>query len=312
MIKSKIKIDLPEDHSQKGIWRFARFLSPVGESFRLSLNEGNTGEEEITNLILKREDQNPTGSVKDRGMAYLVSKAYENGQKNLVLSSSGNAGISALNYCRLAGIKLFLFVSPNIEKGKKEEIEKLGGELRISRKPLSESIKFAKTNKFFNLRPSTNEFGPEGFQTISFELAKNQGYFEDIFIPVSSGVTLTGIARGFVKLGFMPRIHVCQSSLVHPIAEKFTKEFIEEDQSLARSLVAKTTPLKGEIIDLVKKSGGTGWIIANKEMLEAEEYLKSSNVDTSYEGALCVAAAKKAEKMFGYSKAVCLLTGKKY
>lgn len=312
MIKSKLKIDLAEDKEQKGIWKFAHFLSPVGENFRLSLEEGGTNEEESGKLVFKREDQNPTGSAKDRGMAYLISKAFEAGKKELVLSSSGNAAISALNYCRLAGIRLFLFVSPDIEKAKKEEIQKLGGNIMVSKRPVSDSIKFAKTNNYLSLRPSANEFGQEGFQTISFELAKNIGFFDDIFIPVSSGVTLSGIARGFKKLGFIPRIHVCQSTYLHPISEHFTKEFVEEDSSLAKSLVAKTTPLKNEVISLVKESRGAGWIISNNEMLETEEFLKSINIITSYEGALCVAAAQKAESKFRYGKAVCLLTGKKY
>jgi threonine synthase len=307
VIKSKLRIELPEDKSQKGIWRFAAFLNPVRQDFRLSLEEGDTKAEEINGLILKREDQNPTGSAKDRGMAYLVSKAYEAGHKNLVLSSSGNAAISALSYCRLAGIRLFLFISPNTEAGKKEMIEKMGGEVTVSKKPISDSLKFAKRNNYFNLRPSVNQFGPEGFQTIAFELAK-KGYFEDIFIPVSSGVTLTGVARGFLKLGFSPRIHACQSSFLHPIAGKLTKNFKEEDQTLAKSLVAKTTSLKDEVIRLVKESGGTGWVITNQEMLEAEEFLKEKGVETSYEGCLSVAAAKKA----GCPGAVCLLTGRKY
>jgi threonine synthase len=312
MIKSKLKIDITEDMTQKGIWKFAHFLAPVKEDFRLSLGEGNTKEEESGKFFFKREDQNPTGSAKDRCMAYLVSKAFEFGEKNLVLSSSGNAAISALNYCRLAGIKLHLFVSPQIQKGKSEEIEKLGGSMIVSKRPLSDSIKFAKKNSYYNLRPSANEFGPEGFQTISFELAKNIGFFDDIFIPVSSGVTLTGIARGFGKIGFTPRIHACQSSFLHPISQEFIKEFESENSSLAKSLVARTTPLRDEVLSLVKESGGTGWVISNREMLEAEEFLKSINIVTSYEGALCVAAARKAESEFGYDKAVCLLTGKKY
>ena len=153
-------------------------------------------------------------------------------------------------------------------------------------------------------------FGPEGYQTISFELAENQGIVDDIFIPVSSGASLLGVARGFKKIGFLPRIHACQGAAVCPIASLFDKNFKAEKESLARALVAKYTPLKDEIIEVIRESGGTGWVIGNQAIAEAQSILEGRGIKTSAEGALALAAFRKT-KNSGYSlgKSVCLLTG---
>ncbi len=314
MIKSKLKIRLLKDDGAKGIWQYSAYLFPLPNEAKLSLREGGTAEVVFEEgLILKREDENPTGSLKDRGMAYLVSWAKSLGRKEAALSSSGNAAIAASEYCSLAGIKLHVFVSPKINEGKLAQLKKAGAAISFSNRPVSEAIKFCRQKGILNLRPSQNQFGPEGYQTIAFELAQRQGVVEDIFIPVSSGVALTGIGEGFKKLGFLPRLHVCQSSAVCPIASLFVKDFQPEKSSLAEALVARYTPLKSKVASLVKESGGTGWVISNEEIKKAQAELEKKEIVTSAEGALALAAWQKAKaNQWSLGKTVCLLTGKRY
>lgn len=314
MIKSKVKINLKKVEEEKGIWKYSNYLFPIASDFRLSLDEGNTKEvffdEEI---LLKREDMNPTGSLKDRGMAYLVSKAFSEGQKELVLSSSGNAAVSAAEYCRLAGIKLTTFVSTKINKLKLEEIKSRKAEVFFSRRPVSDSIKFSKKNNLVNLRPSVSVFGQEGFQTIAFELLVNQGVIENLFVPVGSGVALIGVAEGFRKFGLLPKIHCCQPSAVCPISSLFDKNYLLEKENMADSLVTKYSPLKDKVAEIVRESGGFGWVIGNSEIIEAQRLLEKNKIKTSNEGALALAAIFKARKSgWRLGKTVCLLTGKKY
>lgn len=314
MIKSKIKFNVPKDETKKGIWKYSSFLTPIEERYQLSLGEGETKEimaEE--GLILKREDENPTGSLKDRGMAYLISQQYSQGQKKLVLPSSGNAAISAAFFCELVKMNLVVFVSPKIDKQKLQKLKEKKVEVVVSEKPVSDSAKFAKEKGCFNLRPSMNKFGSEGYQTIAFEILLNQGLVEDIFIPVSSGTALVGIATGFKKIGVLPRIHVCQTSSVCPIASLFDKKFIKEEVSLAKALVARYTPLKGKVIKIARESCGTGWVVNNQEILSAQKYLNKKGIKTSEEGAVALAGWQKAKKNdWELGKSVCLLTGKRY
>src|SRR5438874_13204964 len=96
-----------------GIWRFAGRLPPIDESARVTLGEGSTPLEEspalarwagLRRLWLKREDRNPTGSHKDRGAAYQISRCRATGDRVAVISSSGNAAVAASTYGSAAGV----------------------------------------------------------------------------------------------------------------------------------------------------------------------------------------------------------------
>lgn len=315
MQKNNIQIKLEKDVNQPGIWQYEKYLAPVSLEYRVSLGEGNTKEDYFKPLkiYLKREDQNPTGSLKDRGMAFLVSWAWSQKNDKFVLSSSGNAAISAFSYCKKAGLKLKIFVSPHIQKGKLEILKNLGADVEIDNRPLTMSVRFSKENNCFNLRPSINKLGAEGYKTTVFEILQNQGKVSDIFIPVSSGVNLLGLYQGFELLGYLPRLHLCQSSKIHPLAEIYDKDFNSEEESLANALVAKNSPLKEPIIEAINKSKGTGWVIENKQISAIQELLVKEKIETSEEGALAIAAVKKArEKGWKMGKIIVLLTGKKY
>lgn len=303
-----------KEEKQKGIWQFEKYLPEVLPQFRLSLNEGNTPLEECqANIFLKREDLNPTGSLKDRGMAYQISKAWSLGFNQFVLSSSGNAAISAATYCALAKLKLKVFVSVRVNKGKLKKLQDLGVDLTIDQRPLTMASRFAKENTYYNLRPSLNQFGSIGYQTIAFELLIKDEQISDIFIPVSSGVNFLGIYQGFKQANFLPRLHLCQSASICPLAGLYDRDFVPEDSNLASALVAKQSPLKPQIISALDDSKGTGWVVGNDQILAASRFLQEKGIVTSFEGALayaCCQKAKQKEPLKG--KAVCLLTGKKY
>jgi len=312
--KSNLQNNLIKDQTQVGIWQYHRYLPEVPLEFRLSLNEGNTSEQELDpEIFLKREDQNPTGSLKDRGMAFLISKASSLGFKQFVLSSSGNAAISAANYCAKANLKLKVFVSVRVNKGKLKKLEQMKVDLSVDQRPLTMATRFAKENNFYNLRPSINEFGSTGYQTIAFELLENQDRIENLFVPVSSGVNFLGISKGFKKFGYVPKLHLCQSSFIFPLASIFDHNFVQEDSSFASALVARQSPLKKEILQAVADSKGTGWVVDNKQTIQADKILKQKGISTSFEGALTYAAVLKArqnDQLKG--RTVCLLTGKNY
>lgn len=310
-----MQISIKKDTNERGIWQFASYLEPVEKQFRLTLGETGTAEEYFIpfDVWLKREDSNPNGSLKDRGMAFLISWAWSKGNKKFVLSSSGNAAISACEYCKKANLELKIFVSPNIDQEKLVVLHKKGADISVDVRSLTMAARFSKENGYYNLRPSINEFGSEGYQTTAFELAESQGVISDIFIPVSSGVNLLGIYRGFEKVGFMPRLHLCQSSTIHPLAESFDTKFKVEEQSLAKALVARHSPLKSDLLEAIKNSHGCGWVIENGQIERMQEVLKQHNISTSNEGTLALAAVEKARKTgWKLGKTIVLLTGKRY
>jgi len=274
---------------------------------------GETQEIVIEDIIFKREDGNPTGSVKDRGISHQLDWVKKQGIKDLVISSSGNAAISACYFCQKLGLNLSIFVSPGINKKKLDIIHEYPFRIFVSPRAKSDSIKFARKNNFFHLRASTDPRGKAGYQTIAKEITTNHGQINFLFISVSSGTTLIGTAEGFKTIGYLPQIHAVQTTAVNTIAKTFDYDFISTKTSLASALVAKYTPCKKQAINLIKESGGFGWIISDQEILPADQWLEEKGIITSFEGGAALAAIWKAKKNnWQLGKTACLLTGKRY
>lgn len=316
------------NQNPKTIWRYAAFYPAIKKENRLTLGEGNTPEVyseklakdlDLEQLIFKREDLNPNGSHKDRLLAYQVSCAKESGQKFLIISSSGNAAVSAAAYCKLAGIKLFAFISPKTDKEKISKMANFKARIIISRHAQTLADLAAKKFGIKNLRPGADEKSYYGLKSIAFEIFEHCGRVEAIFIPTSSASALLAVAEGYgdlIKLGEiekMPEIYAVQTAKIHPIAEYFDKNFAVEKESLARGIISKNIP--GEkmekILSAIKESGGGGAVVSNADILKTEKILKKSKIITGFESAAAFAGAIKLKEKIRGKKVAVLLTGKK-
>lgn len=298
---------------ESGIWRFKHLLPFVAEKNHLSLGEGNTRLRKIGNILFKCEYENPTGSVKDRSIAFQISKLFEQNIEKAVISSSGNAALSAANYCRLAKIDLTVFISPKIKKQKFIKLKSLSCHIRQTLRPVSAAFCYSRDNQAYDLRQSKDLNAVFGYETIVFELDSQEGKIDAIFLPVSSGTTLVGVASGYNKLGKLPAIHAVQTESVHPVSCLFDTNFRNKKRTLADAIVAKYTPRQEEIVEIIKKSKGWAWIISDAEMRKARVQLLNHKISCSYEGAAALAALWKAKKNgHRYKYPVCLLTGRYY
>jgi len=72
--------------------------TPLVRAPRLSARAG-------TDVWLKVEGANPTGSFKDRGMTCAVSAAVREGAEAIVCASTGNTAASAAAYAARAGLR---------------------------------------------------------------------------------------------------------------------------------------------------------------------------------------------------------------
>lgn len=311
------------DKTKFSIWRYAGFYPKVAPKYRLTLGEGWTGEAEVEGITFKKEYDNPTGSIKDRGMAYQMSAVYQEGIKEAIIPSSGNGAIAAAAYGSLAGIKITAFVSNKILPGKMAEIKKRGGEIKICDHSLAEAEGVELSLQVRNLRPSTDEAAVYGFMSLSFEiyerLIRRGQKIDAVFLPISSGATLVGVGRAFrtlVDQGFMatsPQIHAVQTEAVHPVGEEFDSDFRPKARSVAEAICAKETARGEEVLSLIKESGGSGWVIGDKEILAASSWLESKDLTCSFEGALALAGLWKARRNNWQVLApLVVLTGKRY
>ncbi len=303
---------------KKGIWSSSLYNPIINKKFQISLNEGNTPLERLKFLEIesgveyvyaKREDKNPTGSAKDRMIAYYFSLLKSRGIREIVIPSSGNTAISSIYYSKLADIKVHLFIPSNLDKNKNERLHEAikknpNVEVIQSIKPLSSAIQFSIKNNIEILRGSNSKYSEQGYKSLGEELYQINA--NAIFIPVSSGTTLSGLA-----LKNKSQIHAVQTSKINTISRDFDNDFKYEEESLAKAIVARVTQRKKNVDKIIEKTRGWGWCIENKEIKQYHNILESKGINTSFEGALSVAGFFKAlEKGYSFKKVILLFTGK--
>ncbi len=325
--------------NEKGIWRYANFYDEfIKPENRLRLGGGiNSIHKTIKiksfpNVYFKREDENVTGSLKDRSLAYQVSLAKQNNLKSLVISTSGNAGISAAAYCQKARIKLYIFISPETEKAKIAETQKYDPVIIKSKKAIRLANYLSAKYKIKNLRPSADDDSVEGFKSIAFEIFEELGEIGALFTFVTSGSSLVGIGRAYEyllennEIKKMPRLFAVQSGKVCSIAREFNsfqhtpspsqEGNINKDACDYRNgneagrLGVKNTRRKKEIINLIKSSGGSGIYVKSEEIERAKDILNQNQIYTSAEGCASFAGVLKIDKENKFKKVACILSGK--
>ncbi len=296
------------------IWDYSSVLDDVlDEDKRICLGEGETDLQLIGDIYLKREDKNPTGSVKDRGTSYQISILKDKGYNHFVLPSSGNGAISAARYCQAVGVKFSAIVSQSIDKMKLAKLAETNAEIIFDSQPTKFAHRYAVKENAINLRPSTSDIGTIGYRTLAPELFKQLGQVPGaIFFPVSSGTTFVGTYEGFelIDMG-KPQFFAVQTSSVHPISGSLDNNFIEESTSLASGIVARAVPRKSKILEIIKETLGGGIVVNNSQIKDAYNWLHNNGINSSYDGAISVAGAwKKIIEGNINGPIVCLVTGK--
>lgn len=265
---------------------------------------------------IKHEYLNESGSHKIRLMKLLMKK-----KKNFVLSSSGNAAIAAAYYLNKylsakggGKVKLTIFVSKNISSNKWQRLKKAAGNaknivIKKTDRPKQQAFLFSKKHKAVLLRGSIEKISPWAYHSLAKELSKIPG-LKAVFVPTSSGITALGIHQGFKKLKKKIEIHLVQTEKIHSLAKDFDHNFSLSKKSLAQGIVDKTGLRKKEVVQAVKESLGSGWIISDQLLKKTKKiYNKEISPDfISYDALLSLAGVIKARKKnWPFSGQICCL-----
>ena len=85
----------------------------------------------MTNLWVKDEGKNPTGSFKDKESIVAINAAREFGFKNLLVVSSGNAAVSTAAYAQKAGLSCICRVPQSLSVGKRFLLNLYGAQMDV-------------------------------------------------------------------------------------------------------------------------------------------------------------------------------------
>ncbi len=170
----------------------------------------NIGRNTNSNIWVKLEYYNPSGSHKDRIALFMLCRALEKGLirkgDTVVEASTGNTGISVAYIASLLGLRAVIVVPSNISPDKKKLIKLMGGEIieiegnldpktyRLKAKELAEKI------GGYYIGQYDNPANPEAhYRTTGPEIWRQLNGKIDFFVMgVGTGGTITGVGK-FLK-----------------------------------------------------------------------------------------------------------------
>ncbi|MDH5507534.1 MAG: pyridoxal-phosphate dependent enzyme [Anaerolineae bacterium] len=200
---------------QTNLWRYQELL-PFPDDFKvvgmgegwtpLTRAEGLEQELGLTELWIKDERQQPTGSFKDRQAASAVSALKAQGVKELVLASTGNAAAAYAAFCARAGIKLWVFLTSSVPAEKMRELALYGAEvIKITGtydQAKDVAADFAQRRGLYFDKGAKAIPNKESMKTVAFEIVEQLGWrAPDWYIQaVSGGLGPLGVLKGFREL----------------------------------------------------------------------------------------------------------------
>src|SRR5436305_11838521 len=169
------------------IERYRDRLPFAAEDPVVSLGEGATplvraprlSERAGTEVWLKLEGLNPTGSFKDRGMTCAVSAAVREGAEAVICASTGNTAASAAAYAARAGLTGAVIVPEGkIATGKLAQALMHGARVIALRGNFDQALELVRELTAIHpiaLVNSVNPFRLEGQKTAAFEVLEDLG-----------------------------------------------------------------------------------------------------------------------------------------
>ena len=280
----------------KSMWRYADLL-PASPEGAVDLGAGFTplvradhlaAELGLSELWLKNDTVNPTGSFKDRVVSVALTKARELGFKVAACASTGNLANAVAAHAARAGMRSVVFIPADLERAKVVTTAVFGGTLvalegnyddvnRLCAELASEYPTWAFVN--VNVR----SYYAEGSKTLAFEVAEQLGWKapDHVVVPVGSGSQLTKVAKGFrelYKVGLLDqepsvRVSGAQAEGCAPVAQAFEAGtgFVRpvKPSGIAKSLAIGNPADGAYALEEVRASGGAVAAVSDAEVVDA-------------------------------------------
>lgn len=290
----------------------------------------------FSDLWIKDEGNNPTGSFKARGLSAAVSKAKELGYAKIALPTAGNAGGAAAAYAAKAGMECHVFMPEDTPPVFRVECERYGAKVTLVPGLIDACGKIvaerAPREGWHDVSTLKEPYRVEGKKTMGYELAESFGWElpDAILYPTGGGTGLIGMWKAFEEmeeLGWVgkkrPRMISVQASGCAPIPKALAEgravsEKWENAETYASGLRVPKAFADFLILRDIRASGGDAVAVSDDEMRRAaDEVGAAEGLFVCPEGAAVWAAAKKmaAEGRLDRSSRVVLFntgTGFKY
>lgn len=310
---------------RKGMWRWQELLPVLDKENQIFLGEGDTPllslpnlEKElgISNLYVKDESSNPTGSFKARGLAAAISKAKELGVEKVIIPTAGNAGGAMAAYAARAGLRAHIFMPKDTPFANIEESRIAGAEVVLVDGLISDAARMAgekaRAEGWFDVSTFKEPYRVEGKKVMGYELAEAfEWQLPDVIIyPTGGGTGLVGMWKAFAELealGWLentkrPRMVSVQADGCAPVVKAFQAkasvcDFWTNAHTIASGLRVPKSFADRLILQDIYESEGTAVAVSDEAILEAQRQLASlEGIFAAPEGAATLAALEKLIK----------------
>lgn len=301
------------------MWRYEEVLPPgphvsLGEGMTPLVHAERLGTKlGLSQLYIKDEGLNPTGSFKARGLAAAVTCAKNLGAKTLAIPTAGNAGGALAAYAARAGMRSVIVMPADTPSMNLMECMACGADVRKLDGLISDCGKYVAENKqkegWFEVSTLKEPYRIEGKKTMGYELWEQGGAagLPDVIIyPTGGGVGLIGMWKAFDEMQAMgwigserPRMVVVQASGCAPIVQAWEQgreasEFWQGAATLASGLRVPKALGDFLVLRALRETNGTAVTATDNEMFAAgRELAAAEGIFAAPEGAATVVAARK-------------------
>ena len=277
------------------MWRYREVMPISTPEEIVSLGEGFTPIHHTTRLgqwagfsqlYIKDESLNPTGSFKARGLSAAVTAAKARGATKLAIPTAGNAGGALSAYAAACGLPAIVFMPRDTPSAFAIECKSCGAELELVDGLISDCGKIVGERKekegWFDVSTLKEPYRVEGKKTMGYELAEQFAWtLPDVVIyPTGGGTGLIGMWKAFdemEKMGWIgsarPRMVSVQAEGCAPIVRAFAQGDETAEMWQDAATVASGLRVPGAVGDFLmlralRESGGTAVAVSDEELVE--------------------------------------------
>jgi threonine synthase len=282
----------------------------------------------FSDVWIKNDGLNPSGSLKDRASFLVVAEANRLQEEVIVAASTGNAASALAAVCASAGKRAVIFVPHNAPRAKLAQMILYGATVVPLQGTYDDafrlSLEYSAKRGGLNRNTAYHPLTIEGKKTVGLEIwQQNRWRVPDvILVPTGDGVILAGVHKAFYDLkaagliSRLPRLVCVQaesSDAIHRYVESGVYEDAARPDTVADSISVSIPANAHWARRVIVESGGFSLTVSDREILDGQRVLAArTGVFAEPSCAAGVAALRKlrgSNRLDRGAQIVLLVTG---
>ena len=269
-----------------------------------------------SNIYLKTENLQVTGSFKVRGASYKIANLPESEKsKGVIACSAGNHAQGVALASQKSGIKATIFIPATAPISKVEATKKFGAEIKLIDGVYDDAYKAAvdyqkETNGTF-VHPFDDVDVIAGQGTIGLEILEQLPDVEAVIVPIGGGGLIAGVAYAIKQIKPSCKVYGVQSQGAGSMYQSFINKKVLELPTVNTFADGTAVKRPGDLtFELCQKYVDDIITVSDDEIASAIlALMEKQKVVAEGAGALSVAAAMFNKLPIKGKKTVCVVSG---